>query len=58
MEYSEYLDIEDELEQLNDIEKELSLSSEQSKRKAKTAPVKLSYKQNHPTNLSKFNRSS
>ncbi|WKW27642.1 ABC-F family ATP-binding cassette domain-containing protein [Campylobacter fetus subsp. venerealis bv. intermedius] len=46
MEYSEYLDIEDELEQLNDIEKELSLSSEQSKEKQKTAPVKLSYKQN------------
>ncbi len=44
MEYSEYLDIEDELEQLNDIEKELSLSSEQSKEKQKTAPVKLSYK--------------
>lgn len=46
MEYSEYLDIEDELERLNDIEKELSLSSEQSKEKQKTAPVKLSYKQN------------
>lgn len=45
MEYSEYLDIEEELEQLKDIEKELEIS-ENTNLKQKTAPVKLTYKQN------------
>lgn len=45
MEYSEYLDIEEELEQLNDMEKEFE-ANDQVKEKQKTAPIKLSYKQN------------
>ncbi|ANE32801.1 ABC transporter, ATP-binding protein [Campylobacter hyointestinalis subsp. hyointestinalis LMG 9260] len=45
MEYSEYLDIEEELEQLNDMEKEFEVN-DQVKEKQKTAPIKLSYKQN------------
>ncbi|ANE35685.1 ABC transporter, ATP-binding protein [Campylobacter iguaniorum] len=45
MEYSEYLDYEEELEQLNAMEKEFS-EDELVKEKQKTATVKLSYKQN------------
>lgn len=45
MEYSEYLDIEEELNQLSDIEKELGQNIE-IKEKPKTSKVKLSYKQN------------
>ncbi|CAM2760739.1 ABC transporter ATP-binding protein uup [Campylobacter hyointestinalis] len=45
MEYSEYLDIEEELKQLNDMEKEFE-ANDQVKEKQKTAPIKLSYKQN------------
>lgn len=45
MEYSEYLDIEEELSQLSDIESELGQSIE-TKEKQKTAKVKLTYKQN------------
>lgn len=45
MEYSEYLDIEEELNQLSDIESELGQSIE-TKEKQKTAKVKLTYKQN------------
>ncbi|WP_086245965.1 ribosomal protection-like ABC-F family protein [Campylobacter devanensis] len=45
MEYSEYLDIEDELNQLSDIEKELGQNIE-TKEKQKTSKVKLTYKQN------------
>ncbi|MFW5625413.1 MAG: ABC transporter ATP-binding protein, partial [Campylobacter hyointestinalis] len=45
MEYSEYLDIEEELEQLNDMEKEFE-ANDKVKEKQKTAPIKLSYKQN------------
>lgn len=45
MEYSEYLDIEEELSQLSDIESELGQSIE-TKEKQKTSKVKLTYKQN------------
>ena len=45
MEYSEYLDIEEELNQLSDIESELGQSIE-TKEKQKTSKVKLTYKQN------------
>ncbi|ALV24275.1 ABC transporter, ATP-binding protein [Campylobacter iguaniorum] len=45
MEYSEYLDYEEELEQLNAMEKEFD-EDEPVKEKQKTATVKLSYKQN------------
>ncbi|WP_297986265.1 ribosomal protection-like ABC-F family protein [uncultured Campylobacter sp.] len=45
MEYSEYLDIEEELNQLSDIEKELGQNIE-IKEKPKTSKIKLSYKQN------------
>lgn len=45
MEYSEYLDIEEELNQLSDIESELGQSIE-TKDKQKTSKVKLTYKQN------------
>lgn len=45
MEYSEYLDIEDELNQLSDIELELGQNIE-TKEKQKTSKVKLTYKQN------------
>lgn len=45
MEYSEYLDIEEELNQLSDIEKELGQNIE-TKEKQKTSKVKLTYKQN------------
>lgn len=45
MEYSEYLDIEEELSQLSDMEKELGQNIEV-KEKQKTAKVKLTYKQN------------
>ncbi|MBP3675842.1 MAG: ABC-F family ATP-binding cassette domain-containing protein [Campylobacter sp.] len=45
MEYSEYLDIEEELNQLSDIESELGQSIE-IKEKQKTSKVKLTYKQN------------
>ena len=45
MEYSEYLDIEEELNQLSDIESELGQSIE-TKKKKKTSKVKLTYKQN------------
>lgn len=45
MEYSEYLDIEEELNQLSDIELELGQSIE-TKEKQKTSKVKLTYKQN------------
>ncbi|WP_086224774.1 ribosomal protection-like ABC-F family protein [Campylobacter devanensis] len=45
MEYSEYLDIEEELNQLSDIESELGQNIE-TKEKQKTSKVKLTYKQN------------
>ncbi|MBE6429353.1 MAG: ABC-F family ATP-binding cassette domain-containing protein [Campylobacter sp.] len=45
MEYSEYLDIEEELNQLSDIELELGQNIE-IKEKPKTSKVKLTYKQN------------
>ncbi|TWO29238.1 ribosomal protection-like ABC-F family protein [Campylobacter lanienae] len=45
MEYSEYLDIEDELNQLSDIEKELGQNIE-AKEKPKASKTKLTYKQN------------
>lgn len=45
MEYSEYLDIEEELNQLSDIESELGQNIE-IKEKQKTSKVKLTYKQN------------
>lgn len=45
MEYSEYLDIEEELNQLSDIESELGQSIE-TKEKQKISKVKLTYKQN------------
>lgn len=46
MQYSEYLDLEDELKEINKIQKELDLDENISKEKRKTAPTKLSYKQN------------
>ncbi|MEE3775936.1 ABC-F family ATP-binding cassette domain-containing protein [Campylobacter sp. CX2-4080-23] len=45
MEYSEYLDIEEELNQLSDMERELGQSIE-TKEKQKASKIKLSYKQN------------
>lgn len=44
MEYSEYLDIKDELNQISHIEEQLNIS--ETKEKQKTAPNKLTYKQN------------
>ena len=45
MEYSEYLDIEDELKELDNFEEILKLE-EPNREKPKTAPKKLSYRQN------------